>query len=139
MLTTFLLASIIGQTSFNLVVPLQIAETQTINLGHISNLESARCRVASNLRSGDACVESEWGSGVIRITGGIDESIMMRVSTVSADGISFIPLLSNGTQSDMYLIQDGVLDVSIGGELTLLKSLALGQYKISYMVEVNYQ
>lgn len=138
MLTTLLLASIIGQASFNLVAPLQIAETQTINLGNIANLESARCRVASNLRSGDACVESDWASGVIRITGGIDESIMIQVSPMNVAGINFIPLLSNGTQSDIYFIQDGVVDVFIGGELTLLQPLALGQYKISYMVGVNY-
>ncbi|MBL4815607.1 MAG: hypothetical protein JKY74_09010 [Shewanella sp.] len=139
MLTTFILASIIGQASFNLVVPLQIAETQRINFGDIANLESARCRVAANLRSGDACVESEWATGVIRVSAAADETIMIHLSPVFADGISFTPLLSNGTQSDMYLVQDGGVDISIGGELTLDKPLILRQYNISYMVEVNYQ
>lgn len=129
MLTTFILASVIGQTSFNLVVPLQIAETQSINLGDIANLASARCRVVLNLRSGDACVESEWGPGVIHISGAADESVMIHLSPVYAGDISFIPLLSNGTQSDKYLVQDGGLDISIGGELILQKPLTLTDRK----------
>ncbi|NRB23936.1 hypothetical protein [Shewanella sp.] len=139
MLTTYLLASAIGQASFSLVVPLQIAETQGINFGDIANLESARCRVVANLRTGDACVESEWATGVIRVSGAADERVMINLLPVFADDISFIPLLSNGTQSDMYLVQDGGVDITIGGELSLHKPLPLGQYQISYMVEVIYQ
>ncbi|CAM3347802.1 hypothetical protein [Shewanella violacea] len=139
MLTSFILASIIGQASFNLVVPLQITETQTINFGDIANLVSARCKVAANLRTGAACVESEWDTGVIRITAEAGESVIIQVSSVMAEGMSFIPILANGTQSDVYLVQNGFLDISIGGELTLQKTLGLSLYTISYMVEVNYQ
>ena len=139
MLTSFLLASIIGQASFNLVVPLQITETQTINFGDIANLVSARCKVAANLRTGAACVGSEWDTGVIRITAQAGESVIIQVSSVITGDMSFIPLLANGTQSGVYIVQNGFLDISIGGELNLKKSLGLSLYTISYIVEVNYQ
>ncbi|BAJ02316.1 hypothetical protein SVI_2345 [Shewanella violacea DSS12] len=95
--------------------------------------------MAANLRTGAACVESEWDTGVIRITAEAGESVIIQVSSVMAEGMSFIPILANGTQSDVYLVQNGFLDISIGGELTLQKTLGLSLYTISYMVEVNYQ
>lgn len=138
MLTAVVLASVLGQAGFNLVMPLQISETNEINFGDIVNTPSLSCTVTMTKRSGSSCLSSDWRAGSFHIIGGAGDQVSVTLSSVYDNDLSFKPLLSNGIQNQIYDLKDGELDIPIGGELTLNEPLNSGKHIINYTIDITY-
>ncbi|WP_076413796.1 hypothetical protein [Shewanella sp. UCD-KL12] len=139
MLTTLFLASVIGQAQFNLVVPIKVSETQQLQLGEIANQANTSCKVNVEHRVGDACISSEWATGTLQISAASGESVKVELIPASYADFKFSPLLANGTNAGRYVIDNGLLTIPIGGELTIINPSAIGQHNVSYMIEINYE
>ncbi|QFU22650.1 hypothetical protein FM038_011075 [Shewanella eurypsychrophilus] len=139
MLNAFVLASVMGQASINLVQPILIIEKSTINFGDVQNYPNSTCTLSLFERQGSGCLASEWRSGTFHLSGLANKRVTIELVALKHEKYSFTPFLSNGLQSQTYDLKTGELDIDIGAELTLNTLLESGIYNINYLIEVVYE
>lgn len=133
-----LLASAVAQAHFTLVSPLEIEETQALDLGMITNQTSLYCQLDASQRQGNACVDSDSQLAKFYFSGAAQTQIQVILHPVTNSSLTFMPLLPNGSQAQTFSLAQGPLMVEIGGRLDITGAAALGEQSISYTIEVNY-
>ena len=138
MLSFIVLASVIGQAQFNLVLPVSITQIREIELGDIYNAKNNTCTLTINSRTGNACAISDSALGEIQLLGNEEQSVLVKVSGSNSSLVEFTPLLPNGTQQQLFSLSTNAA-IYIGGEITVISDENVGKGNISYTIEVNYQ
>lgn len=138
MLSVIVLASVMGQAQFNLVLPVSIAQVSEIELGDIYNTKNNICTLTTNSRTGSACATSDFSLGEIQLLGNEEQSVLIKVSGSNSSHVEFTPLLPNGAQQQLFSLSTNA-SIYIGGEIKVISDNKAGKGSISYTIEVNYQ
>jgi hypothetical protein len=133
-----LLASAVAQAHFTLVSPLAIEETQILDLGKITNSASLYCQLDASQRQGNGCVNSQSQLAKFYFSGAANSQIKVVLQPMSNSEFTFTPLLPNGGQIQTFTLDQGPLEVAIGGRLDVKAGASEGEQALSYVIEVNY-
>ena len=135
----FGLATAIAQAHFNLVVPLSIEQTKPIEMGDIYNIANIHCELTAQGSQGEGCASSNTSLGKLMLRGNEAEQVLITVTPVTNNSVSFTPIFDNGKQTLSVSLSSIATEISIGGAITVAESADLGPQSISYLIEVNYQ
>ncbi len=134
-----MLASAIAQAHFTLVSPVAIEQTQTLNLGLISNQVSVECQLDQFQRQGTGCISSDNQLGQFAINGDGHSVINVTVYQTNNANIKFTPILPNGSQQQSFALTQQTTLINVGGKVDVLSDQLAGEQQLNYTIEVNYQ
>ncbi|BDY06341.1 DUF4402 domain-containing protein [Ferrimonas sp. YFM] len=127
--------------TFNLIQPVDIAETTQLDFGNVKLGNNITCTLApaDGAASGDACLSSSGTAGVFTISGDANRNVAVTLNDGSGSGVTFAPAASQSFDSAVALDGDGKLVFNLGGTLTVSDTASAGAGSVTYTIDVAYQ
>ncbi|WP_394201837.1 hypothetical protein [Shewanella waksmanii] len=135
---TFLLAAAVGHVGFNLVHPIDIVEAAPVYFGEVLNDDNASCQLSREGRTGSGCIGTDAQLGLLTLSAKDHSNVNVIVHSIENNHFKFEPLLADGEQSQQFTVFSGNLNIDIGGKITVITKPNNGDYKLEYIIEVNY-